>query len=78
MSCGSTTFKSTETTTPTSDNAFVRQSADRLVRCIEGVSRMFARRRQRQALLELEDHLLADIGLTRDQAELEARKPFWK
>jgi uncharacterized protein YjiS (DUF1127 family) len=39
---------------------------------------MFRRRRQRQAMLELDDHLLADIGLTREQAELEARKAFWK
>ena len=33
--------------------------------------------RQHQALLELDDHLLADIGITREQAKKEARQPFW-
>jgi uncharacterized protein YjiS (DUF1127 family) len=78
MSCGSTTCISTETIISTSNSAFVHQGAERLVQWIEAVSGMFRRRRQRQALLELEDHLLADIGVTRAQAEQEARKPFWK
>jgi len=78
MSCGSTTYISTETALPISNSAFVHQGAERLVQWIEAVSGMFRRRRQRQALLGLEDHLLADIGLTREQAEQEARKPFWK
>ena len=33
--------------------------------------------RQHQALLELNDQLLADIGITREQAKKEARQPFW-
>ena len=39
-----------------------------------------ARRTQRAALGELLDteHLLADIGLTREQALREAAKPFWR
>ena len=78
MSCNSTTSISTETIVPTSDSAFVHQGAERLVRWIEAVSGMFRRRHQRQAMLELDDHLLADIGLTREQAEQEARKAFWK
>jgi len=36
-----------------------------------------ARSRQRQALGELDDHLLDDIGLTRAQAAREIAKPFW-
>jgi uncharacterized protein YjiS (DUF1127 family) len=32
---------------------------------------------QRQELNGLDDHLLADIGITRAEAELESRKPFW-
>jgi uncharacterized protein YjiS (DUF1127 family) len=38
------------------------------------------RHRQREALRELADdkHLLADIGLTREQALGEAAKPFWR
>jgi len=35
------------------------------------------RQRQRRALLELDDRLLADIGITREQAQAEGRKPFW-
>ncbi len=34
--------------------------------------------RQRQQLLELDDHLLNDIGVTREEAIKEARRPFWK
>jgi uncharacterized protein YjiS (DUF1127 family) len=34
--------------------------------------------RQRQALLGLDDHLLRDIGISREEAEREGRKPFWK
>lgn len=78
MSCGSIACISTETIIPTSNSAFVHHGAERLVGWFEAVSGMFQRRRQRQAMLELEDHLLADVGLTREQAEQEARKPFWK
>jgi uncharacterized protein YjiS (DUF1127 family) len=34
--------------------------------------------RQRGLLKDLDDHLLSDIGLTREQADREARKPFWR
>jgi len=34
--------------------------------------------RQRAALKNLDDRMLKDIGLTREQAMREARKPFWK
>ena len=36
------------------------------------------RSRQRQALAELDDHHLKDIGKTRPEAMAEASKPFWK
>jgi uncharacterized protein YjiS (DUF1127 family) len=39
-------------------------------------NRMLQRRRGRQALRELDDHLLRDIGLTREQVEREALKRF--
>ncbi|MBQ2263724.1 MAG: DUF1127 domain-containing protein [Loktanella sp.] len=35
-------------------------------------------RRTRKALSGLEPHLLEDVGLTREAAYNEARKPFWK
>ena len=45
-----------------------------------GWSGWAARRGQRGALGELAEdkHLLADIGLTREQALEEAAKPFWR
>ncbi len=36
------------------------------------------RRRQRRALLSLNDHLLKDIGVSRAEAWLEGQKPFWQ
>jgi uncharacterized protein YjiS (DUF1127 family) len=36
------------------------------------------RRRQRRALLELNDHLLKDIGIGRGDAYREGSKPFWR
>lgn len=39
--------------------------------------RLHERQRQRRALRELDDHLLHDIGVTREQAQAEGRKPFW-
>ena len=34
-------------------------------------------RRERRALMELDDRFLSDIGITRSQAVEEAKKPFW-
>jgi uncharacterized protein YjiS (DUF1127 family) len=39
--------------------------------------RLYDRQQQRRLLLELDDRMLADIGVTREQAQAEARKPFW-
>jgi uncharacterized protein YjiS (DUF1127 family) len=36
------------------------------------------RRRQRRALLALDDNLLKDIGLSSADAWAEAHKPFWR
>jgi len=38
----------------------------------------YLRTRERQALAELDDHLLRDCGLTRAQARHETGKPFWR
>ena len=48
------------------------QSCDRMLQ------RQRERQRKRQRLLELDDHLLEDIGLTRAQAERTGRKRFWQ
>ncbi|NDW05285.1 DUF1127 domain-containing protein [Jiella pacifica] len=45
--------------------------ARRLRRCA-------ARRRQRMVLAELSDRQLRDLGIARDAAMEEARKPFWR
>ena len=44
---------------------------------IETVARAARIHRGRQALLSLSDAQLQDIGMTRDEAEREARRPFW-
>lgn len=36
------------------------------------------RRRQRRALAALDDHLLRDLGISREEAERESAKPFWR
>ena len=41
------------------------------------IRHMYECRRQRRALLELDERLLADIGVSRDQAKREAEGPFW-
>ena len=42
-----------------------------------GLLALMALRRQRAALAALDDAALKDIGLTREEAQLEARRPFW-
>lgn len=49
----------------------VRRAADALLGWHE-------RARQRQALAELNDHMLADIGLSRADIWIETQKPFWR
>lgn len=36
------------------------------------------RRKQRRALMGLDDHLLKDIGVSRGEVEQEVAKPFWR
>ena len=38
----------------------------------------YERRRQRRGLLEMSDHMLKDIGLSRADAWAEGHKPFWR
>ncbi len=80
MSCGSTSCSSTQTFVLRSGpfNETDRLWLHPLVRWIGALGEMYSRRRQRQALSQLDDDQLTDIGLSRQQAEREARKPFWQ
>jgi len=53
-----------------------------LLRILHGLGTAYRlsreRYRQRRQLMEMDDRELKDIGITREQAEEEARKPFWK
>ena len=42
-----------------------------------GLTRMLAIWKQRNDLRHLSDRALADIGVTRQQAQAEARRPLW-
>lgn len=42
------------------------------------LARWCRRHRQRVDLAELDDHLLADIGRTREQVRHECARPFWR
>jgi uncharacterized protein YjiS (DUF1127 family) len=54
-----------------------KRRSDALLRGIALVEGWIERRRQRRALLELSDHVLKDIGISRSEAQREGRKPFW-
>jgi uncharacterized protein YjiS (DUF1127 family) len=75
MSCGGATYSRSA-----SPKMNVARSANvpSLFGWAHMLERMHDRWRQRQALLALDDRLLRDVGITREQAEREARKPFWK
>lgn len=58
--------------------------ATRQVQTVGSTSRLMtlvhaalAAHRQRQYLAQIDDRTLADIGLTRDEAQNEADRPFW-
>ena len=75
MSCGSTTCTSIpyDLSVSTPFSGFER--VWRIV--LAGIGNGCERSHQRQQLLDLDDRLLADIGITRDQAVEDARKSFW-
>ena len=47
------------------------------VRFAATVTKWEQRRRSRVNLGDLDDRLLADVGLTRDQARIESKRHFW-
>jgi uncharacterized protein YjiS (DUF1127 family) len=79
MPCANTTCSSTIVDSKPTDLAKSRRSrVFSLAYWVELAIRCRERRRQRKALLELDDRMLADIGITKSQAVEEAKKPFWK
>lgn len=51
---------------------------DALVRLVELIGLWSGRSRQRRALAELDERLLADVGVSRQAAQSEAKKWFWQ
>ena len=47
-------------------------------RCAKWLWTCAERSAQRRALAELDSHRLRDIGRTREEAQAEAGKPFWR
>ncbi len=84
MSCGSACSRSQIQTLAVPAFALARPSLldipwrDRLRAGWMILLRLEGRRRQRLALAELDDRLLADIGVSRTQARNEADKRFWR
>ena len=78
MSCDSTTCTSTNrppTALPSLPD--LRRSREVLVAWLDRVALGLELRHQRKQLLELDDRLLADIGVSRQQAVEEALKSSW-
>jgi uncharacterized protein YjiS (DUF1127 family) len=77
MSCGAKSCLSAANPNTSADLG-VGQVSTWLGRVAASVDRALQRRRQRNALLELDDRRLNDIGLTRVRAREESRKPLWR
>lgn len=54
----------------------------RLLKALEGTVTLLARwqdrRRDRRMLMEMDEHMLKDIGISRADVYQESRKPFWR
>jgi uncharacterized protein YjiS (DUF1127 family) len=55
----------------------VRPRRRTLTRMVDALLDWQERGRQRRELVQLDDHMLHDIGITRAEAFAEAAKPFW-
>lgn len=78
MSCGSPACTSTtydfRATKPLPDREWIWQG---LIAGLSHLAHWHELRRQRRHLLELDERLLHDIGISRRDAVAEARKPLW-
>jgi uncharacterized protein YjiS (DUF1127 family) len=79
MSCANKIYSSTIVpSAPTHFTKSCRSRAFSLAYRVALVIWYRERRGQRKALLELDDRMLADIGITRSEAIEEGTKPFWR
>ncbi len=49
-----------------------------MMRVLPTLALLLSRHRERLSLATLDDRQLRDIGLTRDEALIEAGRPFWR
>jgi uncharacterized protein YjiS (DUF1127 family) len=54
-----------------------RLPAIRVQGWLSAIRAAWRRRQSRTLLSQLDEHMLRDIGVTRAEAQLEAKKPFW-
>ena len=81
MSCGSTTQSQSihHQTLPTLEIRAPFTGWGRMCwRAASHLLRLYDRQQQRHLLRELDERTLTDIGITREQAQIEGRKPFWQ
>ncbi len=61
------------------DGAVARPQPRRWVaHALDGLLTWSERARQRRRLMQFDDHLLRDIGISRAEAIAETEKPFWR
>ena len=65
-------------TTAAAGRPFAPALADAVRRGVATLRLWRERAEERRRLAEFPDYLLKDMGLTRVQAQTEARKPFWR
>jgi uncharacterized protein YjiS (DUF1127 family) len=85
LAVGEALDESSETSTAANAGLHPRDRAPTiasLLRILHGLGTAYRlsreRYRQRRQLMEMDDRELKDIGITREQAEEEARKAIWK
>ncbi|WP_167331756.1 DUF1127 domain-containing protein [Azospirillum lipoferum] len=71
------TFTAAPGAVPAADRV-TRVASRPLWRMLDLLFSALERRKQRYALMHLDDHQLKDIGLSRSQVEQEVTKPFWR
>ena len=64
-------------TSPGHEYDISQSSRSRFTSVLAWLERQLERRRSRMALLEMSDDQLKDIGLSRSDADGEARRRFW-